>query len=71
MINRRLINEVENSKKYILLNVLFQWMGLVSNIIMIFFITDFLGEIYSSKSIMRLPRTILVVLIVIVIRYFM
>lgn len=70
MINRRLINEVENSKKYILLNVLFQWMGLVSNIIMIFFITDFLGEIYSSKSIMRLPITILVVLIVIVIRYF-
>ena len=36
MINKRLINTVEKSKKYICLNVLFQWCSLICNMIMIF-----------------------------------
>lgn len=36
MINKRLIGTVSESKKYIAGNVLFQWVGLLANITMIF-----------------------------------
>lgn len=48
MINKRLINEVSDSKRYIALNVIIQWIGLVSNITIIFTIAIFLQNLYQS-----------------------
>lgn len=50
MINKRLINMVSQSKKYIVLNVVFQWVSLATNIIMIFAITFMLQKLYFGNA---------------------
>ena len=50
MINKRLIGTVSESKKYIAGNVLFQWVGLLANITMIFFITAYLQGLLQKTG---------------------
>lgn len=49
MINRRLIGEVGESKKYIAGNVILQWISLLGNIVMMFAVTGFLVLLYEKK----------------------
>ncbi len=50
MINKRLINTVAESKKYIAGNVLVQWCSLVANIIMMTSITAMLAKLLSADA---------------------
>lgn len=49
MINKRLISQVSESKKYVTGNVIFQWVGLVSNITMMASITKLLSDIFENN----------------------
>ena len=49
MINKRLISQVNESKKYIAGNVAFQWVGLASNITMMASITKLLSDVFSDN----------------------
>lgn len=48
MINKRLINTVSESKKYIAANVTVQWVSLLANMALMFGIADLLGRIYKG-----------------------
>ena len=50
MIKKRLLNMVPESKRYILLNVLFQWISLVANIVMMASITGLLAALFSGTQ---------------------
>lgn len=50
MINKRLINTVTDSKKYIAGNVVCQWCSLVANIIMMAAITSLLGGLFTGEA---------------------
>lgn len=50
MINKRLINEVSESKKYIAGNVALQWCSLAANIAMMTSITRLLGKLYERQA---------------------
>lgn len=47
MINKRLLNAVDNSKKYIWLNVILQWVSLIANIILMIAITKLLSDLFK------------------------
>lgn len=51
MINKRLINLCSDSKKYISLTVLFNWISVLCNIAIIIFIGSFINKIYLSEKI--------------------
>jgi ABC-type multidrug transport system fused ATPase/permease subunit len=71
MINKRLIHIVEESKKYIALNVLWQWFSLLANIAAIFIIAWLLqGILNKSIVLLDIGLAVCVVLCAVVIRYF-
>ena len=72
MINKRLINILPESKKYVGYIVLFKWLALVSNIVCIFAIGDIINRIYSNKEItlIYLPLIIAVLAIRFLCNYF-
>lgn len=49
MIDRKLLNLLGESKKYIIYNILFQWLEMISNVFMIFTIVDILEKILLKK----------------------
>lgn len=50
MIDKRLINTVSESKKYIAGNVIFQWCSLAANITMMTAITKFFEQLYNKNA---------------------
>lgn len=66
MINKRLVNTVSESKKYIFGNVLCQWMSLLANILMMYEITIMLGNLSDARKMMI---TLYVSIMALVIRY--
>ena len=50
MMNKRLIAMVDESKKYIAGNVIFQWLGMLANILMMYSITEFLGTLLLDSG---------------------
>lgn len=70
MINKRLIGVVPESKRYIALTVVFNWISLVANIVLMFAITGLLaGCLSPSAETLPLTSVLLVALIAIVIRF--
>ena len=49
MINKRLISTVENSKKYIIYNVMFQWISLIASVVLMGGIVTLIGVLYQGK----------------------
>ena len=49
LINKRLIGTVKESKKYIIKNVLFQWISLLANIILMGLIAHLLQSVYQGS----------------------
>ena len=49
MMNKRLVNTVPESKKYIAANVAFQWLGLLANIAVMTAIATFLQTLYAGQ----------------------
>ncbi len=50
MINKRLLNVCETSKKYMLLTVLASWVGLLANILIIVLLGLFINQVLSSDA---------------------
>ena len=50
MINKRLINTVSESKKYIAANVALQWLSLAANIVMMTAVTWFLAGLFTKED---------------------
>ena len=71
MINKRLLELVPESKKPIRLTVLFQWIGLACNIVMIFAVTGLLSELYEKQAeLSDLYAVILLSAVTVLIRFF-
>lgn len=64
MINKRLISQVNESKKYVAGNVAFQWVGLVSNITMMASITKLLSDVFQDNVTSKNVTTALVATVV-------
>lgn len=70
MINKRLINTVSESKKYIAANVICQWISLVANIAMMAGITILLAALFTRSADKEdIVRTIAVVAMAVVVRF--
>lgn len=71
MINKRLIKEMKSSMKYVKRNVIYQWVSLISNIILIitggYFINNLIEEKITTNSLIIL---IVITIMMIVIRSF-
>lgn len=70
MINKRLIKTVEESRKYIGGNVVFQWFSLMSNVCAMFSVTAFLQKLfYQSATVKDLAFTSAVVVGAVAVRF--
>ncbi len=69
MIKKRLLNMVPESKRYIILNVLFQWISLIANIVMMAAITGLLAGLFSgTQSTGQIIRTAVICAIALCVR---
>ncbi len=70
MINKRLIKTVHNSKKYIVANVIFQWISLLSNIVLILTVSNLIEKIYNKEwTSSSLYRSIFYIVLCIILRF--
>lgn len=70
MINKRLINEMGDTKKYIKLQVFLQWIALLCNIVMVFTLTNLLQKaINGGVQTGEVIKTALVFIVVMAIRH--
>lgn len=70
MINKRLINEMGDTKKYIKLQVFLQWIALLCNIVMVFTLTELLQKaINGGVQTDEVIKTALVFIVVMAIRH--
>lgn len=70
MINKRLINEMGDTKKYIKLQVFLQWIALLCNIVMVFTLTSLLQKaINGGVQTDEVIKTALVFIVVMAIRH--
>ncbi len=70
MINKRLIRTVTESKKYITRNVLFQWVSLLANVIMMIAITSLLGKLLEkSAQVKDITITLGIAVVTVIVRY--
>ena len=71
MINKRLINTVKSSKKYIAGNVVLQWCSLIANILTMYIIANYIQSIYFRKITIRLTLiSAAVLLAALIVRFF-
>ena len=68
MINKRLIDTVKESKKYIAGNVICQWISLVANITMMWAVAGMLQSLYEGTD-RRMALTAVVAAVAVVIRF--
>lgn len=70
MINKRLINTVEESKRYVAGNVILQWCSLAANIVMMFSITRMLAGLFTeSANTLMLTSTAITVFAALIVRF--
>ncbi|MCD7818776.1 MAG: cysteine ABC transporter ATP-binding protein, partial [Lachnospiraceae bacterium] len=70
MIDKRLINLIGESKKYIAGNVVMQWLSLAANIVMMGFLTQLLAGVYEQTVTQeQIVTTILIALAAIAVRF--
>lgn len=71
MINKRLINTVNSSKKYIAGNVALQWCSLIANILIMYIIANYLQGLYSAEVNIRFTLiSAISVIIALFVRFF-
>ena len=70
MIKKRLVGLLSHSKKYIIHNIIWQWLALLSQVVAVFSIAGLLEKIlFSTSSTTELIKTVLVLFICILIRF--
>lgn len=62
MIKKRLLEIVPESKKYIAMNVLFQWIGMCCNIVMMYTIAQILSSLSENKGVSFGQSTLIMIL---------
>ena len=67
MIKKRLLGIVPESKKYIALNVLFQWLGMCANVLMVITIAQILKAVMSSEDV-DFASNILIIIVTAILR---
>ena len=71
MIKTRLVGLLSHAKKYIVYTILWQWLALLSQVIAVFSIAELLEKvIYGSVTSESVERTVLILILVVVIRFF-
>lgn len=70
MINKRLIDLVPESRKHILKNVIYQWVSLVCNIVIMFLIADMLNNLIKNTFNHKVFLTVIFIIFVCVILRF-
>ena len=71
MIKTRLVGLLSHAKKYIVYTILWQWLALLSQVIAVFSIAGLLEKvIYGSVTSESVKRTVLMLILVVVIRFF-
>ncbi|ACD52087.1 ABC transporter ATP-binding protein/permease [Clostridium botulinum] len=72
MINKRLINLCEDSKKYIIFTVLSSWIAILCNILIVFIIGNFINKIYSGitqLNILKHLNELIIISVLLSVRY--
>ena len=70
MIKTRLIKLLDHSKKYIIYTILFQWLNLISQVVMIFTLSDLIENLYYETLNYELIKTAIIKFaIVIIVKY--
>ena len=70
MINKRLINEMGDTKKYIKLQVFLQWIALLCNIVMVFTLTSLLQKVINGGiETSEIIKTAVIFIVVMAIRH--
>ena len=64
MLKKRLLEIVPESKKYIAMNVLFQWLGMCCNIVMMYTIAQILSSLSENKGVSFGQSTLIMILAV-------
>ena len=68
MINKRLVSYLKEDKKYIYLQVLMQWLGLICQIIIIAITASMINDIYQKNVISSLELKIVTIFVLIIIK---
>ena len=53
MVDKRLVKEVDNSLKYVILNVVAQWISLLANIVIIFSVANILSDALNNRLLVK------------------
>lgn len=69
MINKRLINLCNDSKKYIALTILSNWISFLCNVAIIFIIGSTINEIYLYKSISNSVFKVIIISVLLILRF--
>ncbi|NLK23329.1 MAG: hypothetical protein GX309_04930 [Clostridiales bacterium] len=69
MINKRLINLCNDSKKYIALTILSNWISFLCNVAIIFIIGSTINEIYLYKSISNSVFKVIIIAVLLILRF--
>nr|WP_296959214.1 ABC transporter ATP-binding protein/permease [uncultured Mediterraneibacter sp.] len=71
MIKTRLVGLLSHAKKYIVYTILWQWAALLSQVLAVFSIADFLEKVISQAvTVPVIERTVCILILVMVIRFF-
>jgi len=62
MIKKRLLGLVPDSKKYIFENVLFQWIGMCSNVVMVYTIAYLLDDILKKEQVNYISSALIIII---------
>lgn len=70
MIKTRLVGLLSHAKKYIVYTILWQWAALLSQVVVVFTIANFLERVvYRAVTIPVIEQTILILVVVVIIRF--
>ena len=71
MINKRLVSYLKDDKRYVYLQVLMQWLGLIAQIIIIAIMADMINKLYYYSKIEDfIVKIIIIVVLVLIKGYF-
>ena len=71
MIKTRLVGLLSHAKKYIVYTILWQWAALLSQVLAVFSIADFLEKVINQAvTVPVIERTVCILILVMVIRFF-
>lgn len=66
MIKKRLLRLVPDSKRYIAENVAFQWIGMCSNVVMVYTIANLLNQLINAEEVSFTQSALLIIMAVLV-----